>query len=73
MSRSTAAKPKTENRLVRYFRETRAEIAKVTWPTREEGIRLTWVVLVVTTVSAIVLFAIDAAFSFLIASLIQLI
>ncbi len=48
---------KQENRLVRYFQDTRAEIAKVTWPTREEGpapVRI--VVLIVTIVSTIVLF-----------------
>ena len=69
MGRSTPAKQ--ENALVRYFRDTRAEISKVTWPTREEGIRLTWVVTVVTIISAIVLFGIDAAFSFIIALLIR--
>ena len=57
---------KTENVLVRYFRDTGAEIAKVTWPTREEGIRLTWVVTVVTIVAAIVLFGIDSLFSLIV-------
>ncbi len=57
---------KTENALVRYFRDTRAEIAKVTWPTREEGMRLTWVVTVVTVVAAIVLFGIDSLFSLIV-------
>ncbi len=57
---------KTENVLVRYFRDTRAEIAKVTWPTREEGMRLTWVVTVVTIVAAIVLFGIDSLFSLIV-------
>jgi preprotein translocase subunit SecE len=67
MSRSTTTKPKTENALVRYFKDTRAEVAKVTWPTREEGLRLTWVVLVVTTISAIVLFGVDSLFGLIIA------
>ena len=71
MSRSASAKTKSENALVRYFRDTRAEVAKVTWPTREEGIRLTWVVLIVTVISAIVLFGIDLLFSSIIALLIQ--
>ncbi|HRW03778.1 MAG: preprotein translocase subunit SecE [Caldilineaceae bacterium] len=71
MGRSTPIK--SENALVRYFRDTRAEIAKVTWPTREEGIRLTWVVTIVTIVAAIVLFSIDALFSFVITLLISLI
>jgi preprotein translocase subunit SecE len=43
----------------------------VTWPTREEGIRLTMVVLIVTTISAIVLFGIDSIFSLIVALLLQ--
>jgi preprotein translocase subunit SecE len=71
MNRSTTT-VKPDNALVRYFKDTRAEVAKVTWPTREEGIRLTTVVLVVTTVSAIALFAIDSFFSLIIALLLQI-
>ena len=33
-----------ENRIVQYFRETRAELRKVVWPTREEAINLTLIV-----------------------------
>ena len=71
MSRSASAKTKSDNAIVRYFKDTRAEIAKVTWPTREEGLRLTWVVLVVTTISAIVLFGVDSLFSLVIAFLLR--
>lgn len=71
MSRTIPVKPKPDNALVRYFKDTRAEIAKVTWPTREEGLRLTWVVLIVTTVSAIALFGVDSFFSLLIALFLQ--
>ena len=35
-----------ENRLMQYFRETRAELRKVVWPTREEAINLTAIVVV---------------------------
>jgi preprotein translocase subunit SecE len=69
MGRANLIKP--DNALVRYFRETRAEISKVTWPTREEGMRLTWVVSIVTLVAAIVLFGIDSLFSLIIASIIS--
>lgn len=64
MGRANLLKP--DNALVRYFRETRTEISKVTWPTREEGMRLTWVVSIVTLVAAIVLFAIDSLFSLIV-------
>ena len=33
-----------ENRITQYVRETRAELRKVIWPTREEGINLTAIV-----------------------------
>ncbi len=64
-------KTKSENRLVRYVKDTRGEVAKVTWPTREEGIRLTWVVFVVTMISAIVLFGIDSLFGTIIGYIIR--
>lgn len=62
MSRETA-EARQENRFQRWFRETRAELAKVSWPSREEGLRLTGIVIVVTVVSALVIFAVDSLFS----------
>ena len=61
-----AAPVREENALVRYFKDTRAEVAKVTWPTREEGLRLTWVVLVVTIIATIAIFGIDFLFGMLV-------
>ncbi|MCB0070789.1 MAG: preprotein translocase subunit SecE [Caldilineaceae bacterium] len=71
MSRSATTKAKSDNRIVRYLKDTRAEVAKVTWPTREEGIRLTWVVFVVTIISAIVLFGVDTLFGSIISLIIR--
>ncbi|MBK8049441.1 MAG: preprotein translocase subunit SecE [Anaerolineales bacterium] len=48
-----------------------AEIAKVTWPTREEGLRLSGIVLLITAISTIVLFAIDSLFGYIVGLLIQ--
>jgi preprotein translocase subunit SecE len=70
VSRSSSVQ-KSENALVRYIKDTRAELAKVTWPTRQEGIRLTLVVLAVTAVAAVVLFGVDSIFSYLIALFVQ--
>ena len=36
---------KQEGGLQRWLRETRAELRKVTWPTREEALRLMYVVI----------------------------
>ena len=54
------------NPLVRYLRETRAELAKVTWPTRQEWLRLSGIVLAVTVVMAFILGAADALGSWLV-------
>ena len=58
---ATAVAP--ENALSRYFRETRGELRKVTWPTREEAWRLTAIVLAVTAAFAVFLWAVDALFA----------
>jgi preprotein translocase SecE subunit len=42
------AEVKQDNRVVRYFKETRAELRKVHWPTRLEARNLTIIVLVFT-------------------------
>ena len=46
---------KQDNRLKRYFKETRAEVRKVHWPTRKEARSLTTVVLAITIVMTIFL------------------
>ena len=54
-------------RIARYFKETRAEIGRVTWPTREQATRLTLIVLAVTASLAIVLALIDYVFAWMVA------
>ncbi len=65
VKKSPSDKEKVEqpNALVRYFRETRGELRKVTWPTREESQRLTAIVLGVSLVMSIFLWVFDAVFS----------
>ena len=53
----------TDNPVVRYLRETRAELSKVSWPTRQEATTLTIVVLVTVFVSSIILGAFDLLFA----------
>jgi preprotein translocase subunit SecE len=47
------------NAIVRFYRETVGELKKVSWPTREEAINLTMLVIVVLFVMALFLGAID--------------
>jgi preprotein translocase subunit SecE len=64
-SERKVAKKSTDqsNAVVRYFRETRGELRKVTWPTRAESQRLTAIVLGVTAVMALFLGLLDLIFS----------
>jgi preprotein translocase subunit SecE len=52
-------KPKREGRLARFWRETVGELRKVSWPSRQQAINLTIVVLIVMSVMSIFLFAVD--------------
>jgi len=54
-------------RLKAYIKETRAEIGRVTWPTREQALRLTGIVLAVTAALAAFLALIDYVFAWFIA------
>lgn len=65
-------KKKEPNAVVRYFRETGAELRKVTWPTRQEARHLTTVVVIVVILMAIALGLVDYVFSRLIGWLITL-
>jgi preprotein translocase subunit SecE len=58
-----------ESAILRPFRESRAEMRKVVWPTREETIRLTVVVILLSTVISALLFASDSIFALLLALL----
>jgi preprotein translocase subunit SecE len=57
--KKTAGQP---NAVVRYIRETRGELRKVTWPTRQESWRLTYIVLGVTIATAAFLWFFDSIF-----------
>lgn len=51
------------NDLTRYFKESIQELGKVTWPTKNQAIKLTAIVLVFLLVSAVILSLFDYAFN----------
>ena len=67
VAKSKAAKKKAktgkENAIKRYLRETRAELRKVHWPTRQESWSLTMIVMSVTVTMALFLGLLDYLFS----------
>ncbi len=69
MSRDTEVR--VERGYQRWWRETSAELSKVSWPTRQQGLRLTGIVILVTVVSAIVIFGIDSLFSTIVGAILS--
>jgi preprotein translocase subunit SecE len=49
-----------ENRFVQFYRETAAELRKVVWPTRDEAVRLTIIVVIVVTAMSLFLGGVDS-------------
>ena len=59
-------KPKKENRIKRWWRETVGELRKVTWPTPREAMRLTRIVILVMLIMGALLGGLDFLFTKLI-------
>lgn len=53
-------------KVIRFFTEARAELMKVNWPTREQLVRFTVLVIVISLAVAIFLGALDMLFSYLV-------
>jgi preprotein translocase subunit SecE len=66
------ARPRITDRLAEYFRDTRGELRKVSWPTRKQATNLTLIVLAVTAVMAAFLGAIDFIFATLVSMIVSL-
>jgi preprotein translocase subunit SecE len=56
-------KVKSENAIIRYLRDTRAELRKVRWPTRQEAWGLPRIVLAFTVAMALFMGLLDYLFS----------
>lgn len=65
------AKPKIIARIIEYFKDTRGEVRKVSWPTRKQATKLTLIVLGVTLVMALFLGALDFVFASLVGLIIS--
>ena len=54
--------PKWWRRLMTYFKESRQELKKVTWPSRKEASKLTFAVMIFTTVYSLFTIGVDYIF-----------
>jgi preprotein translocase subunit SecE len=69
-SSSAAVSTREPHPLVRYFQETRAELRKVTWPTREETKNLTLIIVTATVAMAVFLGTLDYIFQVVVAGVV---
>ncbi|HNP88174.1 MAG: preprotein translocase subunit SecE [Chloroflexi bacterium SZAS-1] len=69
VAKTDKEKDQNENSLLRTLREVRSEMKKVVWPTREETIRLTVVVIALSAIISLLLFTADSIFQYLILTL----
>ena len=56
-----------------FFRQVRAETAKIVWPTRKETMMTALMVVIMTTILGLFFFGVDSAFSAIVRNLIALI
>lgn len=56
---------------IEFLRQTRVELARVNWPTRQETIRLAGMVIIVTLLTAAYLGVLDTAFTKLMANIVN--
>ncbi|KHO61970.1 MULTISPECIES: preprotein translocase subunit SecE [Thermoanaerobacter] len=58
-------------KIVKFFKDVRAEMKKVTWPSRETMITYTEIVLIVVALVTVFIFLIDSVFSYLLKLIIK--
>jgi preprotein translocase subunit SecE len=61
--KSRAAKPGEKRGLMKFLRDVRIELGKVTWPTRKDLMQSTLVVLVAVAIATAYCFALDTVFA----------
>jgi preprotein translocase subunit SecE len=72
MAKTEARGAKSDNVVISYLKETRAELRKVHWPSQQEARMLTLIVLAVTIAMAAFLGILDYVFDRLVAGVIKL-
>ena len=65
-------KPNIFQRIKRWFKETAGELRKVTWPSREDALALTRIVLIVTIIMSAILGILDFIFARLVGLLVNI-
>ena len=65
MADSTNNVPAKKGGLVKFFREIKAEMKKVSWPTKEQLIHNTMIIMIFIAIATVILSVLDVGFSWL--------
>ena len=65
MADTTNTTPAKKRGIMKFFRETKAEMKKVTWPNREQLLHNTLIILVFIAITTIILSVVDVGFAWL--------
>jgi preprotein translocase subunit SecE len=71
-SKSAVGQDSIPGKAIEYFRSTRSELRKVVWPTRDEAVNLTIIVLAVTISMTLLLGGIDYIFGVVLNFILQM-
>ena len=63
MADTTTQTTKKQNKLARFFKETKAEMKMVTWPNKEQLVHNTLIILVFIIITCVILSVCDVAFT----------
>lgn len=63
MADTNVTKKSGGNKIARYFKECKAELKKVTWPSKEQLIHNTGIILVFIAIVTVILSLLDAGFA----------
>lgn len=63
--KSAKSKRRAENAILRYLRQTWAELRKTSWPGRDEAVKMTGIVLAATVAMSAILGLVDWLFAWL--------
>ena len=64
MAEATAQKKKSGNKIVKFFKEVKSEMKKVVWPSKNQVVKNTLIVIAAVVIIGILIWVLDVLFQF---------
>ena len=64
MAEATAQKKKSGNKIVKFFKEVKSEMKKVVWPSKNQVVKNTLIVIAAVVIIGILIWVLDILFQF---------